>query len=339
MGLFDFLSKQFVDVIDWVDEPGVLAIRYPMRDREIQNGGQLTVRDGQIAFFYNEGQLADAFKPGLHTLETANLPILTALRNWDKAFKSPFKADVYFFSLREQTGLKWGTAQPITVRDKEFGPIRIRAFGSYSFRIEDVPTFAAKMMGSLERLTVADIEPQLKGAIATALASALGGGEIAFLDLAANQTALSDKLKEAVEPAFAAWGLACPTFFIESLSLPEEVQAYLDKGSSMRVIGDLDRYTKFQAADAIGAAAANPGGVAGLGAGAGAGLAIGQAMAAGLAAPTPPAPPTQPAGTPAASSSDAAFEQIEKLHKLLGMGAITQEEFDAKKSELLGQIR
>src|SRR5262249_25791723 len=158
-----------------------------------------------IAFFYNEGQLADAFKPGMHTLETANLPILTALRNWDKAFKSPFKADVYFFSQREQTGLKWGTAQPITVRDKEFGPIRIRAFGSYSFRVEDVPTFAAKMMGSLERLTVADIEPQLKGAVATALASALGGGEIAFLDLAANQTALSDKLKAAVEPAFAQW--------------------------------------------------------------------------------------------------------------------------------------
>lgn len=131
MGILDFLSKQFVDVIDWVEEPGDLGIRYPMQDREIQNGAQLTVREGQIAFFYNEGQIADVFKAGQHTLNTANLPLLTALQNWDKGFKSPFKADVYFFSLREQAGLKWGTAQPVTVRDKEFGPLRVRAFGSY----------------------------------------------------------------------------------------------------------------------------------------------------------------------------------------------------------------
>jgi membrane protease subunit (stomatin/prohibitin family) len=329
MGIFDFLSKQFVDVIDWVDEPGTLAIRYPMEDREIQTGAQLTVRAGQKALFYDEGKLADAFLPGLYTLETGNLPLLTSLLNWDKGFASPFKADVYFFSQKEQTGLKWGTQQPITVRDKEFGPLRVRAFGSYSFRIESVPTFAIKMMGSLEKLTVTDLEPQLRGAIATAIASALGTGEIAFLDLAANQAALSDKLKAAVEPAFAQWGLSCTSFFIESLSLPEEVQAHLDKASSMRVVGDLDRFVRFQSAQAIETAASQSGGVAGAGAGMAAGLAIGQSMAGGIAA------------APAASAApgEDAYAQIEKLHKLVTIGAITQEEFDAKKAELLGRIR
>ncbi len=331
MGILDFLSKQFVDVIDWVEQPGDLGFRYPMQDREIQNGAQLTVREGQVAFFYNEGQIADAFKPGMHTLETANLPLLTALQNWDKGFKSPFKADVYFFSQKEQAGLKWGTAQPITVRDKEFGPLRIRAFGSYSFRVEDVPVFAVKLMGTLGHVTVSDIEPQLKGAIATAMATALGGADIAFIDLAANQAALSEKLKSAVDAAFAAWGLSCCTFFVESVSLPEEVQKYLDKASSMRVVGDLDRFVKFQSADAIEAAAANPGGMGGIGAGAAAGMAIGQAMMGSMAGAT--------AAPAAGGGGDDAFAQIEKLHRLMTVGAITQAEFDAKKAELLSRVR
>jgi len=329
MGLLDFLSKQFVDVIDWVDEPGVLAIRYPMKDREIQTGAQLTVRDGQKAFFYNEGQIADIFLPGLHRLDTGNLPILTALMNWDKGFASPFKSDIYFFTSREQAGLKWGTAQPITVRDKEFGPLRIRAFGSYSFRVEDVPVFAAKLMGTLDRLTVADVEPQLRGAIATALASGLGGGETAFVDLAADQAALSQRLLAAVAPAFGQWGLKCCSFFVESLSLPEAVQEHLDKASSMRVVGDVDQYVRFQTAEAIDTAAAQSGGVAGIGAGAAAGMAIGQSMAGGMAAPaarTPAQPPEDP------------YQQIEKLHRLMTAGAITQQEFDAKKTALLARI-
>lgn len=332
MGIFDFLSKQFVDVIDWVDEPGVLAIRYAMQDREIQNGAQLTVRSGQTAMFYNEGVLADAFLPGLHTLETANLPVLTSLMNWDKGFSAPFKSDVYFFSQKEQTGLKWGTQQPITVRDKEFGPLRVRAFGTYSFRVEDVAVFAVKMMGSLDKLTTTDLEPQLRAAIATALATGLGGGEIAFLDLAANQAALSEQLRVAVEPAFAQWGLTCTSFFVESLSLPEDVQAMLDKSSSMRVVGDLDRFVRFQSAQAIETAAGQSGGVAGAGAGAAAGFAIGQQMAAGMTG--------APAGAaPAADGGEDAFAQIEKLHKLLTIGAISQAEFDTKKAELLGRIR
>ncbi|PSJ38943.1 SPFH domain-containing protein [Allosphingosinicella deserti] len=332
MGMFDFLSKQFVDVIDWVEQPGDLGIRYPMQDREIQNGAQLTVREGQVAAFVNEGQVADIFGPGLHTLDTANLPVLTALMNWDKAFRSPFKSDVYFFSQKEQINQKWGTSQPVTVRDKEFGPLRIRAFGTYSFRIEDVSAFAVRLMGTLERLRVEDVEPQLRAAVATAIATGLGGGEIAFLDLAANQTKLSEAIKTAVAPVFAQWGLGVHSFFVESLSLPEEVQKHLDKGSSMRVLGDLDRYAKFQTAEAIGTAAAQPGGIAGLGAGAAAGVAIGQAMASGLGGAAAPQ-------TGGGHQGEDPFALIERLHKLLTIGAISQEEFDTKKAELMGRIR
>lgn len=334
--VFDFLRKQFIDVIDWVEEPGVLAFRYPMQDREIQNGGQLTVREGQMAAFVNEGQLADVFGPGLHTLTTENVPLLTNLMNWDKAFASPFKSDVYFFSLRERINLKWGTTQPVTIRDAELGPVRIRAFGSYSFRIKDAGPFFARLVGTLDQVRDGDIEPQLKAAIATALATGLGTSGVPFLDLAANQTLMSEKLKEAVTPVMAEYGLAVPSFFVESLSLPEEVQAYLDKASSMRVIGDLDRYAKFQSAEAIEAAASQPGGMAGLGAGAGAGMAIGQAMAASLATPSAAPAPAAPA---AAAPAEDPFALVERLHKLLTIGAISQEEFDTKKAEILARIR
>jgi membrane protease subunit (stomatin/prohibitin family) len=332
MGILDFLKKQFVDVIDWVEEPGDLGYRYPMEDREIQNGAELTVRAGQIAFFYNEGVMADVFHPGQYTLNTANLPLLTSLRNWDKGFASPFKSDIYFYTHKEQAGLKWGTQQPITVRDKEFGPLRVRAFGSYSFRIEDIPTFAVKMMGTLDKLEVEDIEPQLRGAIATAIATALGGGEIAFIDLAADQAAMSERLKAAVQPAFAQWGLECTSFFVESVSLPEAVQEALDKGSSMRAVGNMDQFVRYQSAEAIETAAGQSGGVAGIGAGAAAGMAIGQSMAGGIGGGAS-------AAAPAAAAGEDAFAQIEKLHKLLTVGAISQAEFDAKKAELMGRIR
>ncbi|PCD03277.1 hypothetical protein COC42_02395 [Sphingomonas spermidinifaciens] len=333
MGILDFLKKQFVDVIDWVEEPGDLAIRYPMQDREIQNGAALTVREGQVAFFYNEGQMADAFGPGQHTLNTSNLPLLTALQNWDKGFQSPFKADVLFFTQKEQAGLKWGTSQPVTVRDKEFGPLRIRAFGGYSFRIEQPPVFQAKLMGTLDHVRVGDVETQLRSAIATQLATSLGRSEFGFVDMAADQAAMSERLREMVQPAFTQWGLSCQTFFVESLSLPDEVQKYLDKASSMRVVGDLDRFVKFQSADAIEKAAGADGGVAGLGVGAGAGMALGQAMAAGLGGGQ-----ASGAGVVAGAGDDP-YGQIEKLHKLLTIGAITQADFDTKKAELLGRIR
>jgi membrane protease subunit (stomatin/prohibitin family) len=330
--MFDFLKKQFVDVIEWLEEPGQLAWRVPFTDQEIQNGAQLTVREGQIAAFFNEGQIADMFGPGLHTLETANLPLLTSLMNWDKAFKSPFKSDVVFFSQKEQPGLKWGTSQPVTVRDAEFGAIRLRAFGTWSFKLEKVAPFASSLLGTLAELRVSDVEPQFRSLIATTMASALGNSGVPFLDLAANQQKLSDTLKEAVSTAVAQWGLKVQSFFVESISLPEEVQAHLDKGSSMRVLGDLDKYAKFQTAESITIAAAQSGGVAGVGAGVAAAAAIGAAMtgsqmAVPAAAAVAAAPPEDP------------FAVIEKLHKLVTMGALTQAEFDTKKAELLARVR
>ncbi len=339
--MFDFLKKQLIEVIEWLEQPGQLAWRVPFADHEIMNGAQLTVREGQIAAFLNEGTLADYFGPGLHTLDTANLPLLTDLRHWDKGFKSPFKSDVVFFSLKEQAGRKWGTAQPITVRDAEFGPIRLRAFGSFSFAIHEIDPFIKRLFGTLSEMTAATLEPQLRSAIQTSLATALGSSGVAFLDLAANQQALSDRIKSEVDKSFAQWGLACPTFFVESISLPDEVQAHLDKGSSMRVIGDLGRYTQFQSAEAIEAAAHQDGGLAALGAGVAGAAALGNAMAQGLsgasAAASAPSPqPMQAASAPAPDVDP--FEQIEKLHKLLTMRAITKEEFDAKKAELLKRV-
>ncbi|TCM14222.1 membrane protease subunit (stomatin/prohibitin family) [Novosphingobium sp. PhB165] len=328
--MFGFLRKQFVDVIEWLERPGELAWRVPFEDREIQNGAQLTVREGQAVVFVNEGCVADFFESGLHTLNTANLPVLTNLMNWDKGFKSPFKSDVVFLSRKEQHGLKWGTAQPVTVRDAEFGALRIRAFGSYSFRVADLEPFVSRVLGTLAGVSVAALEPQLRAAIQTALATALGGSGIAFLDLAANQQALSDRIKVEVDKAFAQWGLECLSFYVESVSLPEEVQAHLDKGSSMRVLGDLAQYTRFQAAEAIEQAAGADGGVAGIGAGVAAATALGSAMAAGLG--------TAAAASVAASEEDP-IATIEKLHKLVTLGALSQQEFDAKKAELLSRIR
>lgn len=328
--MFDFLKKQFVDIIEWQEQPGQLAWRVPFADQEIQHGAQLTVREGQIAAFVNEGRIADYFGPGLHTLETANLPLLSDLMNWDKGFRSPFKSDVVFLSLKEQQGLKWGTAQPITVRDAEFGALRLRAFGSYSFRLNEVAPFVSRVLGTMAGVSVASLEMQLRAAIQTAIATALGGSGIAFLDLAANQQALSDRIKVEVDKAFAQWGLTCLSFYVESISLPDEVQAHLDKGSSMRVLGDLGNYTRFQAAEAIEQAAGNDAGVAGIGAGMAAATALGGAMAQGLGTAFP-AQPGAPAEDPLAT--------IEKLHRLVTIGALSQEEFDAKKAELLSRIR
>lgn len=321
--MFDFLRKQFIDVIEWHEAPGQLAWRVPTNGNEIQNGAQLTVREGQIASFLNEGQVADYFGAGLHRLETANLPILTNLMNWDKGFSSPFKSDVVFISLKEQAGRKWGTPQPVTVRDAEFGAIRLRAFGTYAFKVADLKLFIAKVVGTTAEVWVDALDTQLRSAIVTAIATALGAGAIAFLDLAGNQQKLSEAIKVEVDKAFAAWGLSCTAFFVESISLPDEVQAHLDKGSSMRVLGDVGAYTRFQAAEGLG----NPGaeGIAGVGAGIAAGAALGGVMQGALGAAA--VPPEDP------------FALLEKLHKLLTIGAITQDEFDAKKAEILARVK
>jgi membrane protease subunit (stomatin/prohibitin family) len=280
MSLRDFISKQFIDVIDWTEpEDGILAYRYPMQDREIQNGGKLTVRDSQYAVFVNEGKVADAFAPGLYTLNTNTLPILTYLKNWDKKFQSPFKSDVYFFSSRIQTDQHWGTPNPITIRDKEFGAIRLRGFGIYSYHITDAKNFYSKISGTRDLYRVPDLEGQLRNTIVAKMTDAFAASQVPFLDMAASQGAIAEKISEQLKPAFTDYGLSLDSFVVENLSLPEELQKVLDQRISMNVLGDMGKFTQYQVAQAIPIAAANEGGGAvGVGAGLGAGVAMGQAM-------------------------------------------------------------
>ncbi len=330
--MFDMFKKQFIEVIDWTeDSDGVLAWRFPTLDKEIQSGAQLTVRDTQMVLFVNEGNIADTFTPGRYKLTTSNMPIMTTLMNWDKAFKSPFKSDVYFFSTREQIDQRWGTQQPISIRDKEFGVIRLRAFGTFAYRIDEPNTFYQKISGTRQSYTVSELDGQLRSVILTNIASKLGKGDIAFLDMAANQTLFSEQLKIELDQAFADYGLRLTSFLVQSVTLPEELQQYLDKKSQMNLVGDLNKYAHFQAADSIAAAAQNSGGLASAGVGLGAGAVIGQMFAQN----------TQPAAAAAQAASEPQGDPIELLEKLGALhakGIITQEEFDAKKAELLKRI-
>jgi len=310
MSLRDFLSKQFIDVIEWVEpEDGILAYQYPMQDREIQNGGKLTVRESQAAVFVNEGKVADAFMPGLYTLTTQTLPILTYLQNWDKAFKSPFKSDVYFFSTRLQTNQHWGTQNPITIRDKEFGAVRLRAFGIYSYHLMNPKEFYTKVSGTRDVYRVDDLEGQLRNTIVGRITDTFASSNVPFLDMAANQVTLSEKIATQMKPAFTELGLSLDSFVVENLSLPDELQKVLDQRISMNMVGDMGRYTQYQVAQSIPIAAANEGGgAAGIGAGLGAGVAMGQAMMDAVKKASAPSGESTPssggsaAGTAAAST-------------------------------------
>jgi len=254
-----------------------------------------------MAAFVNEGRIADIFQPGLYTLNTQTLPILTNLMNWDKAFQSPFKSDVYFFSNRLQVNQRWGTPNPITIRDKEFGAVRLRAFGIYSYRLSDPRTFYTKVSGTRELYSVADIEGQLRNTIIGRMSDTFANSQVPFLDMAANQVALGQKIAEFLKPMFTDLGLTLDTFVVENLSLPDELQKLLDQKIGMNMVGDLNRYTQFQVAQSMPIAAANEGGTAGIGVGLGAGLTMAQQMMNAMKPAEPQAPAAAsppPAATP-----------------------------------------
>jgi membrane protease subunit (stomatin/prohibitin family) len=280
--LSQFLDKQLIDVIQWNEpEPDILAYRYPMLDMEIQTGAKLTVRESEMAVFVDQGKIADVFGPGLYTLNTANLPLLTDLRNWDKGFESPFKSDVYFFSTHLEIDQKWGTSTPITLRDKEFGAIRLRSYGIYSYRITDPRTFFTQVSGTRESYYVYDLDDQLRNTIIARMTDTVAASGLSYLDLTANQAALSDKVAESVKPAFSALGLGLTQFAVQNISLPDELQKSLDQRIGMNMVGNLDQYTQFAAAQSMSIAAANTG-AAGIGVGLAAGTAMGQAISAAL---------------------------------------------------------
>jgi len=300
VSLKQFLGKQFIDVIQWNEaEDGILAYRYPMQDMEIQNGGQLTVRESQLAAFVNEGKIADVFGPGLHTLNTRNLPLLTDLLNWDKDFESPFKSDVYFVSTRLQIGQKWGTSTPITIRDKEFGAVRLRGYGIYSYRVADPRKFFTQVTGTRDRYYASELEGQLRETIVARMTDIFATSDVSFLDMSANQTALGEKVAEQMKPAFAALGLELDQFVVENISLPDELAKVMDQRIGMSMAGDLGKFTQFEAAESLEEAATNTGGAAGMGVGLGAGAAMAQAV---MGQVRPLAGSAAPAASPAAGA-------------------------------------
>lgn len=373
--IMDFLKKQFIDVIEWDwQDDDILMWKYPMQDNEIQNGAVLTVRDGQIAVFVNEGQVADVFSPGKHKLTTATLPLLTNLKNWDKLFASPFKSDVLFFNTRLQQGRKWGTTQPVTVRDSEFGMVQVRAFGMYTYRLNDPAEFYKNITGMDTNYTSEQIEPQLRNLINANLANSLGNSPVPFIDLAANQIEMGNEIQKSLVDNFLGLGLSLEAIIVENVSLPPALQEALDKRMTMGVLGDMGAYTQYQTAEAITLAAENEGGIAGIGAGLGVGMNMGNVMGAAMGNQMPNAmnpqmanqmnaqmtgqmpnaqvqaqqaqatmqqpnqaqPNAQPA--PASAPQEDYTAKLIKLKTLLDQELITQADFDAAKTEILAKL-
>ncbi len=284
MGLWDKLTREFIDIIEWTEpsQNEILAHRFPRADNEIKNGAKLIVREGQVAVFVKEGQLADEMPAGFYTLDTNNMPILSKILGWKYGFESPFKCEVYFVSTRQWTDQKWGTQNPVMMRDLEFGPVRVRAFGTYAFRVIDAGTFIKELVSTDPSFEAFEITNQLRNTIVSRFVDAVPRLQLPLLDMVGNYDRLSKLAMEKIAPDLAGMGLGLTQFLVENISLPPEVEAALDKRSSMSVLGNLDQYTKFQSAEAIRDAAQNPGGAAGAGIGFGAGIALGNQMAGAM---------------------------------------------------------
>ena len=277
MGLFNKLKNEFIDIIDWLDPSNnTIVYRFPRYQNEIKMGAKLTVRESQVAVFINEGQIADIYQPGMYTLTTENMPILATLKGWKYGFNSPFKAEVYFVNTKKFLDNKWGTPNPVMVRDPEFGPVRLRAFGVYEYRVEDAGKFIKDIVGTDGDFTVEKINNQLRNIIITRFSDAVAESKIPVLDMASNYNEFSEKIGKVIIDEYKEYGLNMTKFLVSNISLPEEVEKAMDKRSSMGVLGDLNRYTQFQAANAMEAAATNPGGGA---AASGMGMGMGFAMA------------------------------------------------------------
>ncbi len=300
--MFGFIKGQFIDVIEWTDDTrDTMVWRFERYGNEIKMGAKLTVREGQAAVFVHEGQLADVFTPGLYQLETNNMPIMTTLQHWSHGFQSPFKSEIYFVNTTRFTDLKWGTKNPIMCRDPEFGPVRLRAFGTYAIRVSDPGMFLKEIVGTDGEFTTDEVTNQLRNILVQEVSRVLAGSGIPVLDMAANTADLSKIVSQAIAGTIGQYGIAIPEFYIENISLPAEVEKVLDKRTSMGIVGDLNRFAQFSAAEAMTKAAENPGAagtVIGLGLG---GMAMQggpwgstpQAPSAAAAAPPPPPPPAE----------------------------------------------
>ena len=331
MGIWDRLKHELIDIVQWLDDTkDTIVFRFERFNNEIKHGAKLVVREGQLAVFINEGKLADVFGPGTYTLDTKNLPILATLQGWKYGFESPFKAEVYFVNTRQFLNLKWGTMNPVIVRDAEFGPVRVRAFGTYTMRVADGGTFIREVVGTEGRYTTDQLTNQLRNKIVARFSDLLGENKLPLLDLAGNYDELAKLLHARLSPDLTSIGVEMPTLLVENVSLPPEVEEALDKRSSMGVIGDLNRYTQFQAAEAMKAAAENPSGTAGAGMGMGMGFAMaqqmGQAYAQGATPTAPPPPlPQSPRYFVAINNQQAGPFDAARLTELARSGQLTRE--------------
>jgi len=299
MGFFDKLRGEFIDIIEWLDDSrDTMVYRFDRFGNEIKMGAKLIVRESQVAVFINKGKLADVFEPGDYTLETDNLPILSTLQGWKYGFHSPFKAEIYFVNSRRFVDLKWGTKNPITLRDPEFGPTRIRAFGTYAIRVNNATNFIKEIVGTDGHFTTDEITDQLRNLIVSRFADLVGESKIPILDMAANYDELGEFITQKIHDDFLTYGIDITKMLVENISLPPAVEEVLDKRTSMGIVGNLNQYTQFQAATAMEKAAENDG-MAGGGMGMGMGFAMANQMGQSMnqqqsAAPTSSAPPPLP---------------------------------------------
>ncbi|MBF0379097.1 MAG: SPFH domain-containing protein [Desulfamplus sp.] len=289
MALWDKAKAEFIDIIEWTDDSSnTMVYRFPRYDNEIKYGAKLIVRQSQAAVFVNKGQIADIFPSGLYSLDTDNLPILSTLAGWKYGFHSPFKAEIYFVNLKNFTNLKWGTKNPLILRDPDFGPVRLRAFGTYVVKISDPSKFIREIVGTDGYFTLEKVTDQLRNLIITRFSDLLGDKNIPVTDLASRYDELSTVLTKIISPEFLEYGLDITKLLVENISLPTEVEEAMDKRSSMGVVGNLDDYFKFQSANAMEMAAKNPGGDAAAGVGMGMGFAMANQMVNSSIKSTPP---------------------------------------------------
>ena len=330
MGLFDFIKGEFIEVIDWVEQDNTTMLwKFPDRDANIKNGAQLTVRESQEAIFLDEGIFADVFPPGRHKLYTQNLPILTSMRNWDKAFKSPFKCDVYFLSTKVFSNLKWGTTNPVMIRDPEFKQVRVKAHGVYFVKVKDAKQFFKSFAGTGHSVSVSDVETAMRDVISPTFAEALGESGVSVLDLVSNYTELGDKIAPIIQKELDQFGIELTKFQISSTGLPKEVEAFYDKMTNMNMVDDMNKFTQFQSANALEKAAENPGGT---------GDGLGMGMGMGMAQMMMNQQNQAQQNNVKKESKEEIMKALKDLGELKNAGILTEEEFSAKKKDLLDRL-
>ena len=333
MGIFDFIKGEFIEVIDWVDDTQDTVIyKFPDKGNKIMNGAQLTVRESQVVVLMNEGEFGDVYIPGRHELTTKNMPITTTLKSWKYLFDSPFKVDIYYVSTKQFTNLKWGTSNPVIIRDTDFGQVRLRSFGSYTMRVIEPKKFIKEIAGTQPWVRVHAVNEQLRNTIISKLSEGLAEAKISVLDLAANFTEIGEKLKPVFQKEFDVWGIELCQFYIENVSLPEEVEKMLDKSTELNILKDkLNQFNQMQGGIALENMANNPG--AASTAGLGAGVILTNML---QQQQQPAAGNTKPASE--AEDKQKLVDLLKQLGELKAQGILTEEEFNQKKSELLGKL-